>query len=484
MSYKHGIYGENGSAIGIAEVAQGTVPIYIGTLPVHRIDNEKLKRVKHGMTDNCLMLLINSFTEIKALNLFSEDWEAYSLCEVIDAHFVEKNIGPIILIGNRESEQSSETTSKTIALSKSGTSYVGYLEDSKAVIEESAITVTGATFEDGDISYAYEGDKIKIVIKKEGFNATSVNVTYKTVQANKLSVAEFKEALELAERAENITNKVPNILAAPQYSNSVEYHDLMVQASIDKLAGKWGFIVVSDIINENITSKETAIAWKDTNSYNNVFDKCLSPKVAYGDKVYHMSTVAIVSMQEIDTENDGIPSTSPSNKAILADRIVDNDGNTIYLSEKEANELNQNGITTAISMKGKIRLWGLHMANYDFESLSSIAPEDRFDVAVRMSVYLKNYLQYNYLDEVDKTIVRKDIDSIINSVQMWLDSLVNAGMLLYATVDLDGDSDIENGDIAFNIHVTYPFVAKSITFKVIYTNEGLKTLTASEGGDE
>lgn len=485
MDYKHGIYGETSSAVGIADVSQGTVPIYIGTLPVHRMDLTKTAKVKFVESVNCIMILLNSLNDIKALNLYSEDWEAYSLCEPMNVHFVNGDVGPIILIGNKEVDLASTTTTTDVPLTKSGTSYIGYLDDSRVDISDLALTVDTNTLESADFSYEYEGDKIKIVIKKAGFTATTVKASYKKVQPAKLTATEFKEALDLAERAEHITRRIPNIICAPQYSNIPEYHDLMVQMAIDRLSGKWGTICLSDIINDEIVSKETAIAWKNTNSYNNKYDKVFYPKLAYAGKVYHMSTIAAATMQSIDIENDGIPYVSVSNKQVFADSVVDDSGNAVYLSEREANELNENGITTAIIMKGHIRLWGSHMANYNFEKLSEITPEDRFDVAIRMSVYLQNYLQYNYLDEVDKTITRKDIDSIANSVQMWLDSLVNSGMLLYAEVEFDGDSDVANGDIVFNIHVTYPFIAKSITFKVIYTDKGLGTLTMSEeGGDE
>ena len=99
-----------------------------------------------------------------------------------------------------------------------------------------------------------------------------------------------------------------------------------------------------------------------------------------------------------------------------------------------------------------------------------------------MSCYLFNYLQYNYLDEIDATVTKKDLDAITNSVQTWLDSLVNSNMLLYASIQFDNDTDIANGDVVFSIDVTYPIIAKSITFKLIYTNKGISVLT--EGGTE
>jgi hypothetical protein len=298
-----------------------------------------------------------------------------------------------------------------------------------------------------------------------------------------MDVATFKKCLEIADKAESITNRIPNILCAPQYSSEPQYHDLMVQKAIEKIDGKWNVVVVSDI--GEVDGSESAIAWKKTNSYTNVLEKVCYLLLGYKGKKYNMSTVWTATAMGLDMESDNVPYRSASNKVVFADAIYSNkDGSVVYLSEEEANTLNANGITTAITTKGQIRLWGSHMGNYDFDNLSRIAVEDRFDVSVRMSAYIRNYIQYNFLDEIDESISRKDIDSIINSVQMWLDSHVNESKLLYATVEFDDDSDIANGDIVFNIDVTYPCIAKSITFKVKYTDKGLSVLTTTEEGVE
>lgn len=489
-SYKHGVYGETGSASSVVDTSQGTTPIYIGTLPIHRINKSKLSSIKYGKTADCIMLLLNSIKEVKNLNLISNDWDAYSLCEAIDVHFMHDSaIAPIVLIAKNSYETNAETSTATVSLTKSGTSHIGYISDSKAVIDDMAITATGTTFENGDVSYEYEGDQIKIVITKSGFTANSVTATYKTVSTELMNVEDFTKCLTFADRVENVTNKVPNILCAPQYSENPQYHELMIQKAIDKVDGKWEVICATDI--GSVDGIESAIAWAKTNNYNHRLEKVGYPIFGYEGKEYHYSTLWTASSQRIDSENGDTPNESASNKNIFVDTIFGNNElsegesrDPMYISEQEANKLNANGISTAIIAKGKIRLWGTHMGNYNFEKLSEIAVEDRFDVAVRMSGYIKNYLQYNYLDEVDQTINRKDVDSIINSVQMWLDSLVNDNKLLYAVVEFDEDSDIVNGDIAFNIHVTYPCLAKSITFKVLYTDKGLSVFTTPEGGAE
>lgn len=479
--YKHGVYGEKGSESNVVDTTQVTTPIYIGTAPIFRLDASKLANIKIFKNTDVAMALITSNKDVKNLNLMSDDWESYSLCEVFDVHFKhDKPIAPFIII-TPLGKLAAETKSQSIALTKSGTSYIGYLDDAKATIDNMAISVASATLGTGDVSYGYDGDRIKIVITKENFNANSVEVSYRQIATSKMDVATFKKCLEIADRAESVTNRIPNILCAPQYSSEPQYHDLMMQKALEKIDEKWNLVVASDIGQSDGIA--AAIAWKKTNSYNGVLEKVCFPKLGYAGKKYHMSVIWTAAVQNIDMEYDNIPCKSASNTAVFADSIISNiDDTVMYFSEAEANELNKNGIMTAITTKGQIRLWGSHMGNYDFENLSNIAIEDRFDVAVRMSAYIQNYLQYNHLDEIDESITRKDIDSIINSVQMWLDSLVNEGKLLYATVEFDADSDLANGDIVFHVNVTYPCVVKSITFKVIHTNKGLSVFTTTGEG--
>jgi len=96
-----------------------------------------------------------------------------------------------------------------------------------------------------------------------------------------------------------------------------------------------------------------------------------------------------------------------------------------------------------------------------------------------------NKLQYDYIDAVDNPISRRDIDSIIASVQQWLNSLVNEGKLLHAKIyfieDNNSVKDMVSGDFVFDVSSTNTPNAKSLKFRTHYTTEGISTLTA--GGE-
>ena len=397
-------------------------------------------------------------------------------------------VAPIILINILDPSKHLLTTAKTatIYVNTEGTNKVCYIDDPLCSVDDLAITVT-PELDDGDYFVTYEGDKVKITITNPEFSQTSVSVSYKQVDTTKdtINSTVFEPALSALDYCEIETGYIPNVLAAPRFSEIPAIHQLMIDKIEEKISGKWYFITVSDIpCDTNVETLLEAAEWKETNGYTNVYDKVCYPKVILKNKVYHLSTIAAYTMQKTDQENDNVPYVSPSNKVINADGAVLDSGASIYISEGEANSVNEVGITTVNIIRRKLRLWGSHMANYNHEEVDSISYEDRGDANVRMMLYLLNYLQYNYIDEIDTAFTRKDIDSVKTGVQQWLNSLVNEGKLLYATIDFNENENstvtMINGDFVFEVATTLTPNAKSITFKVSYTENGLTLLTGGE----
>ena len=93
MSYKHGIYTDTVPTAGHLKTnAVGTVPVYIGTAPIHLLDDSADKVAKP--------VLIQSYSDfVKAMG-YSDNWEKYTLCEVAYAHFKNTihTIAPFVVI--------------------------------------------------------------------------------------------------------------------------------------------------------------------------------------------------------------------------------------------------------------------------------------------------------------------------------------------------------------------------------------------------
>lgn len=484
MSYKHGVYGTVAETFEPTSVAQGTIPVYIGSLPVHRINTTGKASFDYSPYVN-KPILISSLRQVREMGLYSDDWKTYTLCEAIHAHFMngENNVSPIIVVNVLDPADADGSEENSFYFKKNGKKVIATIKDPVAVLDNYSITGSKAQ----NISVTYNGDEIVIEGEGEADNS-EVMISYTKIA---FSSADFDEtniqaALDSLDYCEQITGVIPNILVAPSISETPALNDLLVQKAIEKLSGKWNIVVLSDIPSATVKTYDVAKSWKE-NTTASKYSKLYWPSFGYGDKVYHGSTIGAYMMQYTDTQNNDVPYVSTSNKVIFCDRAVVGDNETLLVSEQEANELNKVGITTANFINRRLRLWGSHMSNYDFDTVESIAPEDRFDTSIRMSMFILNYLQNQYINEIDEAFTSKDVDSIINGIQTWLDSLVNDGMLLSATVafnnDANSDDAIANGDFVFDLSVTYSVLAKSITFKLQYSKSGLMSLTTA-GGEE
>lgn len=113
MSYKHGIYTEEVSTIGyLKSKASGTIPVYIGTAPIHTL----------GDTTNKVAtpILIHSYSDFVKQLGYSDNWEKYTLCEVAYAHFKNKihTIAPFVVINIFDPTKHLDAEGKDIDLTK------------------------------------------------------------------------------------------------------------------------------------------------------------------------------------------------------------------------------------------------------------------------------------------------------------------------------------------------------------------------------
>lgn len=498
MSYKHGVYGTKAETFEPTSMALGTIPVFIGSAPIHRINANGSSDFNYSDYIN-KPILISSIREAKEMGLYSDDWKTYTLCEALHAHFMNgvSAVAPIVLVNvlNPEADTADDAGTATVTMKKVGTKFVGYIEDPLCCLSDIAITASeNAGVSKQEATYYYSGDTVVIEADvtfesgKENTASFTATATYTKIafSIDDVTKDDVEKALECIDYCEQNIGVIPNILVAPAISEKPEFNALLVQKAMDKIAGKWNLICLADIPSKTNKTYEAAKQWKADNAYDSKFCKPYWPSFGWGDKVYHGSTIGAYMMQDVDIKNGDVPYVSTSNKEVFCDRAIVGDNETLLISEQKANELNEVGITTVNIINRTLRLWGAHMANYNHDTIGSIATEDRFDTTVRMSMYILNYLQNQYINEIDESFTRKDIDSIVNSIQTWLDSLVNDGMLLFASVSFNNESNsdeaIANGDFVFDLQVTYSVLAKSITFKLQYTNTGIASLTS--GGDE
>lgn len=473
MTYKHGVFGQQiPTTDTLSPSGVGTLPAYIGTAPVQQLSD-------YSNSINT-PILISSFDDAKAKIGYSDDWDTFTLCEAIYAHFKNpiQPIGPIVVINILD-----PATHKVAAIPASVvlTNGIGYI-NGNAIL--SSIVITDK-IKDTDYSVSYSGDG-QVKIKQITTLVSPVTVNYDKIDKTKVTNDEVIGGKDANEKRTGISclelvyqmfNSIPTILAAPGWSQIPAIKAALTSMAI-KLNGHWDLEVIADL--ESITTKTITAAktLKDTNMYNDVNLKICWPKVKSSDKVYWLSTLIVLRMQQTDYSNGDVPYESPSNKQLGITGAILGDGTAISMDEVQANDLNSKGITTVNFRGGIWVLWGPHNANYEYGT--TVDPRNVFDSSIRMMMYLTNSFQENYLSDTDGPLNRSRVQTILNDSQTWLNSLIADGKMLYGNIAFNETSNptssIVEGDFVFDTQVTTTPVAKSLTFIVQYTTKGISTL--------
>lgn len=478
MSYKHGLYGSLVSSDESITTSK-TVPIYIGTAPIHRIksDNRIINKP----------LLINNLeqAQIKLGYRETDDFDKFTLSAVVFAHFSNKiqSIGPIVVI-----------VVDTITIAENENTNIEIINGIGTILDNAIIDTISIENKvlsvDYDLKYNESGILEILELDEKKPLEKSSTVTYKKVDTLKIKTeniiglyneeSETRTGIQAIQDVYESLNIIPEIIAAPGYSQIKEIEQALVKVT-SKISDRWEAICYTDIDSKEADSRTKAIKWKEQNNYNSKCEKTCWPKFITGKKVLWGSIVAIVRKLQTDAENDGIPYESSSNKVIDIDGLTVN-GKQIRFSQEKANELNEKGITTAIYSGGKYVLWGPHMANYDYGSTTAV--DEIFDVNIMMNKYLLNDFNYRNIDLIDKPMTRNDVDALIVAEQTILNSYVTAGQLLYGEIGFNNNtnsrSDMIQGDFTFDTLVTNTPPAKSITQRVKSTSKGIDNLYTVE----
>lgn len=491
MAYKHGAYGQ----IDESKVADATqadvVAAYIGTAPINLV---------RGYADADLVnmpIKITNMSDAQAKAGYSDDWESFTLCEAFAEHFDNTvgNVGPIYIVNVLDPDTHRAADATTVSLTFS--SLRAEFESSDIILDTFAIA---DMTEDVDYSLTYNFAKGTVVVKllDSDSTVTSATATYNTVDASQVDYSDIigsstDEGVYTGLAAMSLLyqyqNAILNILAAPGWSHIPAVYKALC-STVQKLNGHWDGFVNADIPLEDddgnaINTIAKAIAWKEEHGYTSEYSKVYWPQVIDGDgRVYHLSTVGQATMLRVDQSHDAVPFESPSNKEIMATKqYFGADSKSNGFDQQTGNDLNEQGITTAVYWAGNWVLWGPHTAAYTYNG--SMDARAIFDVNLRMLEYITNSFQQDHGTEIDSPMTPQDKDTILNYEKEKLDTLCGIGALIGTpTVEfLESDnatSDMVNGDFVWRISVTNTPPFKSGTVRVAYTDDGFESFFETE----
>ena len=480
MAYKHGIY--------TSEVATSLVPmtqtdsgliVAFGTAPVH---------LATSPAEVNKPVLCYTYQEAVAAFGYSDDWDKYTLCELMKTQFALFNMSPVVLINVLDPSKHKAVVSKAES----------NLDDGVATIAEPALLDTVAVFAaadaetalvaDTDYTAAHDDEGNLIITALAGgalASATKAYVSYTklnpaAVEANDIVggidiVTNKPEGLELIDEIYPRFGLVPGIILAPKWSQNVNVSAVM-KAKEHNICGHFNAISVCDIPTGTVKSYTEASQWKNNNIGADKDCVLCWPKLKQGDYKFHLSTQLASVMNYTDSQHDDIPYYSPSNKSLQADGAVLEDGTEIFLNTSQAAYLNGQGIVTALNFIGGWKSWGNRTTAYP----SNTDVKDNFIPIRRMFNWIGNTLITTFWSKIDDPTNKRLIATIVDSANIWLNGLTAKGALLGGRVEFREDenttTDLMDGIIYFHVYITPPSPAREIHFVQEYDPQYISTL--------
>ena len=479
MSFKHGVYGGEvpTSVLTPVEVNAG-LPVVFGSAPINLASTQEYVNKP---------VLVYSYHEAEQALGYSDDWDNYTLCEFMYSHFQLFNMSPVVLVNvlDPEKHKKSANDEPLSLVNKVGIiDRTGILLDTLVVKE----TVGGDPLEKGTDYMAAFDDAGKVVITSLS-SYTSFVVSYDYLDPSQVTSADIiggvdasgkATGLELINQVFPLFRLVPGQILAPGWSQDPVVA-AVVKAKCNSINGVFKAISVVDLDSSagGAALYTDAPAWKNENNYTDPLQVPCWPKVKLGDKVFHLSTQAAGVICKTDADHDDIPYVSPSSKNLQANTVVTESGSEVSLGLDQANYLNSQGIVTALNFTGGYKLWGNQTAAYP--AITDV--KDSFIAVRRMFNWINNTLILTYFENVDDPTNRRLIDSVVDSVNLWLNGLTARGALLGGRVaflsEENPTSDLLAGIVRFHLYLAAPVPAQAIDFTLEYDVSYLSTLFAA-----
>ena len=427
----------------------------IGTAPITEVTSKNLNKP----------VLCNTYEEAVSVFGNSKDFESYTLCEAIDAHFSKFNVGPIVLINVLDPTRHNVASSRTLILDSNLSAILPNGVIPASIEVTSGIKRKFLMFknEDGTLKISFEGAS----------SGERIDVSFTMLKPDKVTTDDIiggidsstgkNKGIECLEDVFPLTRKVPTLVLAPKFSSDNVVANVL-ESKAKLINGHFKALALVDLDTKIVKKYSDASGIKETNNLNSTNLVVNYPKVALGEQQYHLSTQVACLIQQLASESGGIPYKSPSNINIKADRTCLADGTDILLAINQANYLNENGINTAINWIGGWRAWGNRTSCYP----AVMDAKDNFIVSRLMFNFLNNTLITNFWDKVDKPTNQTLIKTLKDSINIWLNGLQASGVLIGGRIEFRQEDNpltsLLDGKVKFKIYFTPALPMESAEF--------------------
>lgn len=491
-NYKHGVYtSETGTSLIPTARVESAVPFVVGIAPSNLVDDVKVNEP----------VLINSYAEaVKYFGFegaisFNEKGDKhfrYDLSEFAYANFNFYGIVPCFFVNvldPAKHKKNIETAQLEVVDGVATMTETGAI---KSTIKISS--VESIPYEEGkdyELSFSDEGylvisslkntDEFKLSgqIKIEGSKLDPDAVTKADVIGGIEANTGKRKGLELLNEIYPRYGVVPTLILAPKFSSDPEVASIMAAKAVLINGNFKGMALVDAPANADVCKVYSEVPnWKKQNNVVLTQQILCWPQVRNSETIYHTSVHLAGVIGVTDNNYGGVPYCSPSNKSVMITGACLQGGEEVVLGNEEANYLNGQGIVSLLNFNSGWTIWGNRTCCYP----GNTDPKDAFIPVRRMFQWVANTIILTVWQKVDEPGNRRLIESITDSLNVWLNSLTARQQLLGGRVEFrDEDNstlELMDGIYHFKVYLTPPSPAEDIEFNLEIDTDYYSTLFA------
>lgn len=413
MAKERGIFVyEEATALTIPKESSAGLQVVVGTAPVNMVEDP-------ASVVNVPILAMSS-NEAKANLGYSDNYKDYTLCQTM---YITSNVcvvSPVIYINVLDPDKHKKALEEQIVQVYSFQATV----EMEGILKKGLVVKNGETVleENKDYTLAFDTDGylvITLVTAGAGADATELTVSGMMLAPEKIdrddiigayNVSTGKETgMEVIRQVFPKLGMVPGILLAPGWSQDPEV-GIALSAKAANINGVFKAMAFIDIDTEKATKYTDVKEVKEKSGFTSEFCYVLWPCFMVGTKIFAASAVVAARTAELDSDNEDVPSQSPSNKQTPITGTCLADGTEVMLDQDQGTVVNSFGVATAINRNG-FRPWGSYTGAWP-------ASGDAKDIWInvrRMFNWQGNTFILTYFDKVDDNMNRALIDNIVDS---------------------------------------------------------------------
>lgn len=427
-------------------------------------------------------ILVNSDLQAAA---FGKKVPGFSIPQSLDAIF-KQGAGTVVVVNVFDPEKHAVEEAEEAHTLENGRTRLGYAPVNIVTVLDAAGEATGYQ---PDIDYTIDDYGNFRVLSNEIPQNASLKFTYKRLNESLIANADIigevnpltdgRTGMKCFDLSFNLFGFTPKILIAPTFSQinaiaaemiskaekyrAIAYLDAPAGTTVAQaIAGRGP----SGNINFNTSSKRAQLLYPMLKWY----DPAVDADTHFPYSAFMAGVRAAVDNEEgfwVSSSNHEIKGITGAERNISA---------AISDADSQANQLNENGITTIFNTFGSgIRTWGNRSASFP-----TYTGPDNFIAVRRTADVIQESVEQACLQFMDQPVTQGWIDTVRESVNSFIRTLVQRGAIIDGVCKFiqedNPPTELAAGHVTFYIDFMPPTPAERITFKSFINIEYLTSL--------